>query len=74
MSEVIKAPGGPYTLESENKPNTITLNCGSDEMLRITSDGFWVRGVQVPQDDQESQIVYNAFKQWLAWTTLNREY
>jgi hypothetical protein len=73
-NSVITAPGGPYTLRSDIQPNTITLQCGSEDMLRVTSDGFWVRGVRVPQDDQESQIVYNAFKQWLAWASLNREY
>lgn len=73
MSEVITAPGGPYTLRPENTPNTITLRCGPDEMLRVAADGFWVRGVLVDQDDQESEKVYNAFKQWLEWSILNRE-
>lgn len=54
------------------QPNTITCIAGGEEMLRVGPDGFWVRGAKVPQDDQEAQAVYNAFKQWMAWTSLNR--
>jgi hypothetical protein len=52
--------------------NSITLNAAQDEMLRITADGFYVRGVKVPADEQEALTVYNAFKQWLAWANLQR--
>lgn len=45
---------------------------GSDEMLRVTPEGFWVRGVKVAQDDKEAEIVYNAFKQWMAWAALTQ--
>jgi uncharacterized protein (DUF169 family) len=52
---------------------TIVLHAGSEEeMLRITQDSFYVRGVRVPQDDQEAEIVYNAFKQWMAWASLTQ--
>ena len=51
----------------------ITMNAaGGDEMIRVTKNGFWVRGVKVDQDDQEAEIVYNAFKQWLAWANLQQ--
>jgi hypothetical protein len=43
-------------------------------MLRVGPDGFWVRGQKVPQDDQEAQAVYNAFKQWMAWASLEGRY
>ena len=43
-----------------------------DEMLRVTRDGFWVRGVRVEQDDKEAETVYNAFKQWMAWASLTQ--
>ena len=46
---------------------------GGQEMLKITPDGFWVRGQKVPADDKEPQAVYNAFKQWLAWASIQRE-
>jgi len=55
-----------------NIPNTITCRAGSEEMLRIGPDGFWVRGVKVPQDDKEAEIVYNAMKEFLTWSQLTR--
>lgn len=57
------------------EPGAITLNTGganSDEMIRIDKDGFYVRGKKVAQDDKEAEVVYNAFKQWLAWANLQR--
>ena len=59
--------------DSETASN-ISLFTGSDEMLRVAKDGFYVRGVRVPQDDSEAEKVYNAFHQWLTWATLNRNY
>ena len=44
------------------------------EMLRVGEDGFYVRGVKIEQDEKEAEKVYNAFHQWLTWTTLNRNY
>lgn len=70
--DVVTAPGGPYTFRSENIPCSITLHAGESEMLRVTDSGFYVRGVQVPVDDQECVKVYNAFTQWLNWQILNR--
>jgi hypothetical protein len=70
-----------YTVESEpgyafaNQPtNTITCLAGGEEMLRVTPDGFWVRGRRVAQDDSEAEAVYNAFKAWMTWATLNKDY
>ena len=54
--------------------NTITCMAGGEEMLRVGPDGFWVRGKKVEQDDTEAQAVYNAFKAWMAWAQLNRDY
>jgi hypothetical protein len=54
--------------------NTITCLAGGVEMLRVGPDGFWVRGVKVEQDDQEAQAVYNAFKQWMVWASLQGRY
>jgi len=58
----------------EPKPDAaITMMAsGADEMIRVTKDGFWVRGVKVPQDGKEAEIVYNAFKQWMAWAALQQ--
>lgn len=62
---------GLYELADERK-NTITCLAAGEEMLRVGPDGFWVRGVKVPQDDKEAQIVYNAFKEWMTWSQLTR--
>jgi hypothetical protein len=55
-------------------PSNIICLAGGEEMLKVGPDGFWVRGVRVPQDDQEAQAVYNAFKQWMAWASLEGRY
>jgi len=59
---------------AREKSNTITCLAGGEEMLRVTPDGFWVRGKQVAQDDNEAQAVYNAFKAWMTWAQLNKDY
>ena len=55
------------------EPNNIVLNAGNEEMLKVTKDGFYVRGVRVEQGPEEAQQVYEAFKQWLTWGSLTRE-
>jgi len=57
-----------------NPANTIVLHAGQDEMLKITDKGFWVRGVQVPQDEREAKLVYDAFREWMTWASLTRKY
>lgn len=57
----------------EPTPNNITLFTGGAEMLKIGEDGFYVRGVKVPADDQEAATVYNAFKEFLVWSRLHRD-
>lgn len=78
---MISAPNGNVDNRAEyefadarTQPNTITCLAGGSEMLRVGPDGFWVRGVKVEQDEQEAQAVYNAFKQWLAWASLEGQY
>jgi hypothetical protein len=58
--------------EFEAQQNSLTMIAGGCEMLRVTNDGFYVRGVKVTQDDREAEIVYNAFKQFLTWAEMNR--
>ena len=70
--DIIAAPGGPYEFHNTNPPNSITCLAGGTEMLRIEPDGFYVRGVKVPQDDQEALAVYKAMKEFLAWSNLTR--
>ena len=69
--DYVYAPGGPYQIRSDNLPNTITLRSGAEEMLKCNTEGFWVRGVKVAQDDKEAEVVYNAFKEWLTWARLS---
>jgi len=52
--------------------NSVVLHCANTEMLKVSPDGFYVRGVKLEQDDKEIKEVYNCFKEWLAWSTLNR--
>ena len=52
--------------------NDVTMIAGGTEMLRVAEDGFYVRGVRVPADDQEAKTVYRAFKEMLTWANLNR--
>jgi hypothetical protein len=71
---------GMYSDPTDNQfvndptPNTITCMANGAEMLRVTPDGFWVRGVRVEQGDKEAEAVYNAFKAWMSWAQLNRDY
>ena len=44
------------------------------EWIKISEDGFWVRGQKVEQDAEEAKIVYNAFKEFLTWSALTRNY
>ena len=66
---------GDVTYEPQ-KPNPyagIRMHAqGGDEMIKVTKDGFYVRGVRVPVDDKEAETVYLAFKQWLTWANLQR--
>ena len=64
---IVNAPGQSFAHE-----NSIQLNTGSQAMLTVAPDGFYVRGQKVPVDDQEALTVYHAFKQWLVWAQLTR--
>lgn len=52
--------------------NNIVFNSNSTEMLRISPEGFWVRGVKLQQGPEEAKAVYNAIKQMIMWDTLKR--
>ena len=57
--------------EDSTPANTTIFTCAGDEVLKITPEGFWVRGTKVEQGPKEAQEVYHAFNQWLMWTRLN---
>jgi hypothetical protein len=56
----------------EAAKNSITFHSGSDEMLRVSQNGFYVRGVRIEQDAKEAQQVYESFRAWLTWAQLNK--
>ena len=62
-----------WVLPEAPRYNNIVCNVGTTEMLRVTEDGFYVRGVRVEADDREAATVYNAFKEFLVWGRLSRE-
>ena len=49
------------------------FNRDKTEMLRITEDSFYVRGVKVEQNEAEGRIVYENFKLWLEDTNKDRQ-
>lgn len=56
------------------EPSTIILTCGTEEMIKVSKTGFFVRGIEVAQDSKEAEIVYNAFKEWMVYSALTRNY
>jgi hypothetical protein len=58
----------------DNQPSNVTLISGTTEMLRVAQDGFYVRGVKVEADDNEAAAVYRAFKEFLIYHALTKEY
>lgn len=69
------AKAGPLSINSEHvEQNTVVFQAGSPsvEMLKVGKDGFWVRGQRVEQDDHEAATVYNAVRQWMVWSEMNR--
>jgi len=74
VMEEMKKHSNWQTKRNSTDPNTITCLAGGAEMLKCSPEGFWVRGEKVPQDDTEALIVYNAFKAWMTWAQLNKDY
>jgi len=59
--------------DDEHRNNTVIFNAGTDdEMLKITSDGFYVRGVKVEQGPGEAEAVYKAFKEFMTWAIISK--
>jgi hypothetical protein len=62
-----------WQIHTPSEENSISFRgYNNDEMLKLSRDGFYVRGVKVPADAQEAQAVYEAFKAWLTWANLQR--
>jgi len=52
----------------------ITFKAGQNPILKITEEGFYVRGKKVRANKNESAAVYKAFKQFLVYHALTKEY
>jgi len=57
-----------------NSPIVFNVGSNQTEMIRITEEGFYVRGVKVPADENEAATVYKTFKRWLVEAELRRPY
>lgn len=62
----------PVLSVSAPPASNIVLHAGPAEMLKITENAFYVRGVAVEQGPGEAAAVYAAFKQWMVWASLTR--
>ena len=73
MDPISKFVGLP---PQKDEKSNIIFTTGNDatEMLRVEKDGFYVRGVKVPADENEAATVYKAFKRWLVEAELRRPY
>jgi hypothetical protein len=70
---IINDPQPTPVLSVTSPPeNNIVFHSGKSETLKITEDGFYVRGVKVPVDDKEAITVYKAFKEFLVYHALTR--
>jgi hypothetical protein len=74
MAEMKKHSNWQVDFDTKLPMNNIICLAGGEEMLRVSTEGFWVRGVKVEQDDREAETVYNAFKAWMSWAQLNKDY
>jgi hypothetical protein len=52
--------------------SNISMYGGKNEILKITEDGFYVRGKKVEADEEEAAAVYRAFKEFLVYHALTR--
>jgi hypothetical protein len=72
---IINEPNPTPVLSVTSPPeNNIVFHNGKTEVLKVTEDGFYVRGVKVPVDDKEAVAVYKAFKEFLVYHALTKEY
>lgn len=61
------------TISSNNiSQDTVMFVVDNIEMLKITPTGFYVRGVKLEQDENESKLIYDSLKQFLEYNQLKR--
>lgn len=59
------------TEKTTHKPE-IKMLLQEQEWIKISEQGFWVRGVKIEQGPKEAMQVYEAFKEFLVWSTLTK--
>lgn len=64
----------PLLMITAPPENNIVFYGSNNEMLKITEDGFYVRGKKVPVDEEEGLAVYRAFKQFLVHHALTKDW
>jgi hypothetical protein len=64
----------PVMSVGDSTSNNISFHTGTSEMLKVSEDGFYVRGQKLPVDEAEALAVYKAFKDFLIYHGLTREY
>lgn len=52
--------------------SAVSFDSGNGEMLKVTKDGFYVRGVKVEQGPGEAEAVYAAFKEFMTWAIISK--
>ena len=62
----------PVLSVSAPPANNIVFHAGTSEILKVTENGFYVRGVKVEADEKEASSVYKAFKEFLVYHALTR--
>lgn len=62
------------SVQSNDPPSNIIFYAGANEVLKLSEDGFWVKGKKVDADHQEASAVYRAFKEFLVYHALTRPY
>ena len=72
--EIKQDLGDEYEFWDEKPKNdTIVFDAGdSEEMIKITPDGFYVRGVAVEQGPGEAEAVYKAFREFMTWAIISK--
>ena len=72
MYVINDTPPRPFLSVTAPPKNNIIFNAGPEEMLRVSEDGFYLRGVKVVADEKEAAAVYKAFKSFLVHHALTR--
>ena len=65
MSAVVGWNENTVTLARPEKHLNVIFNGPQGEMLRLSREGFYVRGELVPQDAKEARRIHNAFLAWM---------